>query len=504
MNRPITPGLAQGAAAARLSSSSDGVARDAGGMPSLREWAARIALAFTVAVASPLQAADSIVVFNEIHYHPADNDHAREFVELYNQNSVDVDMSGWRLSGGIDFDFPEGTTIGGQSWLVVAADPVAVEGALGPFTGRLDNGGERLRLRNNNDRIMDEVTYNDRGSWAVAPDGSGATLSKITPLTASGPARNWRASWRVGGTPGRENFPPAGSPPPTVPVPLVEFGTVWRYNESGGDPGEDWATVSHEGAGDWQSGAGPLGFETNPARLPVPLGTTLTSPFDNSPFVVTYYFETEFTLSEAQVDAVRGLTMTHSIDDGAVFHLNGVEAGRFNMPGSSDAATFAVSGREANLVGPVALPVVGLIAGVNRFSVEVHQSSLGNSDIVMGLELVMTQSLPDPNARPALSISEVAAAGGPDWWMELVNSGVTPLSVDGYVVSTGGGASPDHVLEPGTLGAGEYLVLTSAQLGLVPADGDRLFLQTPSRAGVLDAVVVKNRPQARRASVPDG
>ena len=104
-----------------------------------------------------LSAADSIVVFNEIHYHPAGNDHADEFVELYNQNTVDVDLSGWRLSGEIDFPFPEGTVIEGQSLLVVGADPARHSDALGPFAGRLDNGGGSLRLRNRNDRIMDEI-----------------------------------------------------------------------------------------------------------------------------------------------------------------------------------------------------------------------------------------------------------------------------------------------------------------------------------------------------------
>ena len=46
------------------------------------------------------QAYDTIVVFNEIHYHPAGaDDPGLEFVEIHNQNSVNVDLSGWRLSG---------------------------------------------------------------------------------------------------------------------------------------------------------------------------------------------------------------------------------------------------------------------------------------------------------------------------------------------------------------------------------------------------------------------
>ena len=39
--------------------------------------------------------ADSVVVFNEIHYHPATNETALEWLELHNQMSIDVDLSGW-------------------------------------------------------------------------------------------------------------------------------------------------------------------------------------------------------------------------------------------------------------------------------------------------------------------------------------------------------------------------------------------------------------------------
>ncbi len=150
------------------------------------------AVAFTCALcAPPALARDTVVVFNELHYHPADGSATPEFVEFYNQNSVNIDMSGWRVSGGIDFDFPAGTVINGGGYLVVTADPAALEaaggpaGALGPFTGILDNGGETVRLRNNNDRVMDELDYDDRKPWPVGADGSGASLSKLEPLTRS-------------------------------------------------------------------------------------------------------------------------------------------------------------------------------------------------------------------------------------------------------------------------------------------------------------------------------
>ncbi|MDB4273533.1 lamin tail domain-containing protein, partial [Akkermansiaceae bacterium] len=49
---------------------------------------------------------DSAVVFNEIHYQPLADDSTLEYVELYNQLVVDVDISNWHLDG-IGFNFPE-------------------------------------------------------------------------------------------------------------------------------------------------------------------------------------------------------------------------------------------------------------------------------------------------------------------------------------------------------------------------------------------------------------
>ena len=54
---------------------------------------------------------DSTVVFNELMYNPADDDGATEFIELRNQMSVDMDLSGSRLSGGVRYEIPQGTIL---------------------------------------------------------------------------------------------------------------------------------------------------------------------------------------------------------------------------------------------------------------------------------------------------------------------------------------------------------------------------------------------------------
>ena len=86
-----------------------------------------VAVAFSHAFAG----VDSVVTFNEIHYHPADSQKAGEWMELKNQNSVDVDLSGWRLDGGVDYVFPAGTVMRGGKYLVIAANPPALMAAAG-------------------------------------------------------------------------------------------------------------------------------------------------------------------------------------------------------------------------------------------------------------------------------------------------------------------------------------------------------------------------------------
>ena len=59
------------------------------------------------------------LVITEIMYHPAPRTDLRklEFVELYNSNPTIEDISGFRISGDVDYTFPAGTIIpGGGSW----------------------------------------------------------------------------------------------------------------------------------------------------------------------------------------------------------------------------------------------------------------------------------------------------------------------------------------------------------------------------------------------------
>jgi len=232
---------------------------------------------------------DSTIVFNEILYHGADDQSSLEWIELYNQLGVDLDISSWRLANGIDFEFPEGTIISGGDYLVVASDPLELElqsgfsGALGPLLGQLSNGGEPIGLFNNNGRVMDQLDYDDGDPWPVGPDGSGFTLAKLGQLTASGPAENWMTSHFRGGTPGAENFPLVTGPEleATIELLIAAGDTAEVLIPDDENLGLSW-TESTFDASTWRTGPTGVGYETTGGNFLAYgnlSGTSGSSPF---------------------------------------------------------------------------------------------------------------------------------------------------------------------------------------------------------------------------------
>jgi hypothetical protein len=314
--------------------------------------------------------ADTVVVFNEVMYHPAIDEPHFEWVELCNQNAVDVDLSGWRLSDGIDYTFPNGTTIKGGGYLVVALSPAnllagGVTNALGPYSGRLSNGGERIRLRDINDRVMDSFEYGVDGDWPVGPDGGGPSLAKRLPSLPSAPPENWATSTQTGGTPGAVNFSTnAVLSPKSIVVPIT---AGWRYEDSGTDLGTEWRAATFDDSG-WAAGAGLFYLEDG--ALPGPKTTPL-APARN-----TYYFRGKFQVDGNPADKV--ITVRPVVDDGAIVYLNGTEVLRYNMPaGAVTYGTLASAGvANASYVGPFTLPSSALVSGENILAVEVHQTTV--------------------------------------------------------------------------------------------------------------------------------
>ncbi len=104
-------------------------------------------LAVLVLIQSPLPA----LVISEVMYHPGgEGQRQREYIELYNENADPLDLSGFSICNGVNFNFPEGTFLDGKNFLVVCADEDATRAAygitntIGNWDGALSNSGERI------------------------------------------------------------------------------------------------------------------------------------------------------------------------------------------------------------------------------------------------------------------------------------------------------------------------------------------------------------------------
>jgi hypothetical protein len=140
------------------------------------------------------------IVINEIMLDPPSNERDGEFIELYNRGAAAVDLSGWTLDDGVDFVFPAGTSIAPGGYLVVAANAAWMNAnypglaAIGNWSGNLSNGGERVRLEDQNDNLVDEVDYRTGGEWPELAGGNGSSLELVNPAADNSVGTAWRDS----------------------------------------------------------------------------------------------------------------------------------------------------------------------------------------------------------------------------------------------------------------------------------------------------------------------
>jgi len=153
------------------------------------------------------------LVISEIMYHPAERADGRntEFIELFNALGEPQDISGYRLSGEVEFTFPTNTLLPAGGFAVVARVPADVEfvygisGVVGPFanTNNLSNQNGTIRLRHRTGAVLLEVNYASDPPFPLAADGAGHSLILARPSFGEGNPLAWGISDEVGGSPGR-------------------------------------------------------------------------------------------------------------------------------------------------------------------------------------------------------------------------------------------------------------------------------------------------------------
>jgi hypothetical protein len=172
---------------------------------------------------------------------------------------------------------------------------------------------------------------------------------------------------------------------------IARGSSGWRFRETRSEPPPSWKQLNFDdssaSATEWLPCTLPAGFGVSGVNF----GTTATRGPDND-VTRAFYFRKKFQIADPA--KVTALTFRIRRDDAAVIWLNNdptpavVSAdGTFNPP-----YTYAMSGvpnstnTGTDLV--YSIPPAKLVPGTNILAIEVHQSSLNSSDLLLDCELV--------------------------------------------------------------------------------------------------------------------
>jgi len=207
-------------------------------------------------------------------------------------------------------------------------------------------------------------------------------------------------------------------------LPHVYTNAGWRFLDDGSDQGSAWRVAGFNDSA-WLDGVALFGQETPgiydwPILTPMEVGTNH----------ITYYFRTHFNWSGSNAGVA--LTASAYIDDGAVFYLNGIEAGRVRLTnGPVNFLTLAANQSAPGTLDVLQLSASNLVSGDNVLAVEVHQSSPNSSNVIFGMTLQGTlphASDVDLAVSAAASPNPVPVGSNTTVTITVRNIGATPAT----------------------------------------------------------------------------
>jgi hypothetical protein len=168
------------------------------------------ALAESVYQVGTLTPTPTTLLVSEISYFPPAPHGEAEFIELFNAGNSSLDLGGAKFTSGVDFAFPQGTTLAAGGRILVVRNQTAFELLYGtgkPIAGEfandtaLSNTGERLRLETSDGATLLDFSYGTSFPWPDAANGLGHSMVLSSNADPSSP-QLWRPSVSTFGTPG--------------------------------------------------------------------------------------------------------------------------------------------------------------------------------------------------------------------------------------------------------------------------------------------------------------
>lgn len=150
------------------------------------------------------------LVIDEINFNSESSIDGGDWIELHNHGSTSIDLSNAMILDGDKYEtycvLPQGTLIAAGARLVIYSDAIKFSAAYpnvtnkyGPLCFKINDGGQRIVIRDKNYKLITDITFSD--SWQCSTDGFGRTL-QLTNLSADpNLSSSWFASC-IGGSPG--------------------------------------------------------------------------------------------------------------------------------------------------------------------------------------------------------------------------------------------------------------------------------------------------------------
>lgn len=322
-------------------------------------------------------------VINEFHYNPLDATSLEEFIELHNPGDTAVDLSGWALSGAVEFTFPAGTVLPVGGYRVVAENPAALQakfaltGVLGPWLGKLGGSGETINLRDGGGVVRDSVAYQAGFPWPTAADGAGPSCELVNPGLDNDLGGAWRSS---------------ATAPTAETYYINTAATGWRYKKGTAEPStpvDAWRALAFNDAG-WTSAQTSIGYGDSDDN-------TVLSDMRNSYWSI--YLRRAFTVPANQIPD--SLTLRVYVDDGCIVWINGTEVARAHMPAGHVAYNQAAANHDASWeTFTISNASAFLVGGTNVIAIQVNNSSLNSSDLSIDVDLKTGNSAGHSNPTP--------------------------------------------------------------------------------------------------------
>jgi len=204
-----------------------------------------------------LGASPGDVVINEVAWMGTAYSYNDEWIELYNNSSSPIDLTGWGLKAvdGSPNISLVGTIPAKSYFLLERTDDETIRDLEADqiYTGALENIGEDLELRDASDNLVDSVPCETNGGWFAGENDGAYTMERIDPGSSGTTKNNWHTNDGttrngadangnpINGTPKAENSKEFWNQPeeePTTKTIEVTNSPFFPYNDISGKPSE--------------------------------------------------------------------------------------------------------------------------------------------------------------------------------------------------------------------------------------------------------------------------